>query len=231
MGGKSTLLRQVATCVILAQVGCYVPAESATLSLVDRVFTRLGANDDIMAQKSTFFIELSETAKVLKSATPHSLVILDELGRGTSTFDGAAIATSVLSHLTNEIRCATMFSTHYHNLVEQFAREKVRNYHVCGTCVTIPEVTPCFLYCQVVALGHMDFITEEPEEGVEDDDVEQVVFLYKLVPGACPKSFGMNVARLADLPTDLIRLAAKKSRAFEVRPPDLLSCVKCVLPP
>ena len=102
-----------------------IQAETATLSLVDRVFTRLGANDDIMAQKSTFFIELSETAKVLKAATQQSLVILDELGRGTSTFDGAAIATAVLSHLTQHVKCATLFSTHYHNLVEQFSREKV----------------------------------------------------------------------------------------------------------
>jgi DNA mismatch repair protein MSH6 len=187
MGGKSTLLRQVATCVILAQIGCYVPAESATLSLVDRIFTRLGANDDIMAQKSTFFIELSETAKVLKYASANSLVILDELGRGTSTFDGAAIATSVLSYLTTNIKCATLFSTHYHNLVEQFSREKV------------------------VGLGHMDFIIDKHE----DDDIEKVIFLYKLVPGACPKSFGMNVARLADLPKKLIQLAATKSTEFE----------------
>ena len=103
MGGKSTLLRQTCIAVIMAQIGCHVPASSFRLSPVDRIFTRIGANDNIMAGQSTFMVELSETSKILREATEHSLVILDELGRGTSTFDGYAIAFSVLYHLITRI--------------------------------------------------------------------------------------------------------------------------------
>ncbi|KAI9201827.1 DNA mismatch repair protein msh6 [Polychytrium aggregatum] len=120
MGGKSTLLRQTCIAVIMAQIGCYVPAASCKLTPFDRIFTRIGANDNIMAGQSTFMVELSETSKILREATPRSLVILDELGRGTSTFDGYAIAFSVLHYLTTHVRCLGLFSTHYGMLTEEF---------------------------------------------------------------------------------------------------------------
>lgn len=121
MGGKSTLMRQVGLIVILAQMGCFVPAESCRLSPVDRIFTRIGASDKIMAGESTFFLELSETASILHHASKHSLVLMDELGRGTATFDGTAIAFSVVKELAQNINCRTLFSTHYHHLVEEFS--------------------------------------------------------------------------------------------------------------
>ena len=121
MGGKSTLMRQVGLIVILAQMGCFVPAESCRLSPVDRIFTRIGASDKIMAGESTFYLELSETASILHHASKHSLVLMDELGRGTATFDGTAIAFSVVKELAQNINCRTLFSTHYHHLVEEFS--------------------------------------------------------------------------------------------------------------
>lgn len=120
MGGKSTLLRQTCVAVIMAQLGCYVPAVKCRLTPFDRIFTRIGANDNILAGQSTFMIELSETSKILKEATPHSLVILDELGRGTSTYDGFSIAYSVLHHLITRIQCLGLFSTHYGMLTDEY---------------------------------------------------------------------------------------------------------------
>ncbi|KAJ3053991.1 DNA mismatch repair protein msh6 [Rhizophlyctis rosea] len=122
MGGKSTLLRQTCIAVIMAQLGCHVPARSCRLTPVDRIFTRIGANDNILAGQSTFMVELSETSKILREATPRSLVILDELGRGTSTFDGYAIAYSVLHHLATRTRCVGLFSTHYGMLTQDFEK-------------------------------------------------------------------------------------------------------------
>ena len=120
MGGKSTLLRQTALAVILAQIGCYVPAESFELTPVDRVFTRIGASDRILEGKSTFFIEMEETKNILQFATKRSVAIIDELGRGTSTFDGYALAHAVMNYLTKRINCLTLFSTHYHMLLDEF---------------------------------------------------------------------------------------------------------------
>ncbi|KAF9427910.1 DNA mismatch repair protein msh6 [Podila epigama] len=123
MGGKSTLLRQTCVAVIMAQLGCYVPAEKCRLTAFDRIFTRIGANDNILAGQSTFMVELSETSKILAEATERSIVILDELGRGTSTFDGYAIAYSVLHELSVRIGCLGLFSTHYGTLTEEFERD------------------------------------------------------------------------------------------------------------
>ncbi len=114
------MLRQTCIAVIMAQIGCYVPASKCRLTPVDRIFTRIGANDNILAGQSTFMVELSETSKILREATPRSLVILDELGRGTSTFDGYAIAYSVLKYLTTHVRCLGLFSTHYGMLTQEF---------------------------------------------------------------------------------------------------------------
>lgn len=120
MGGKSTLLRQTCLAVIMAQLGCHVPASKCRLTPVDRIFTRIGASDNILAGQSTFMVELAETSKILSEATSNSLVILDELGRGTSTFDGYAIAFAVLHHLINNVRCLGLFSTHYATLTKEF---------------------------------------------------------------------------------------------------------------
>ncbi|KAI4349732.1 hypothetical protein L6164_010292 [Bauhinia variegata] len=186
MGGKSTLLRQVCLAVILAQVGADVPAESFNLSLVDRIFVRMGARDNIIAGQSTFLTELSETATMLSSATRNSLVALDELGRGTSTSDGQAIAESVLEHFVRKVQCRGMFSTHYHRLSIDYHND--------------PKVSLCHMACQV---------------GNGIGGVDEVTFLYRLTPGACPKSYGVNVARLAGLPTSVLQKAAAKSREFE----------------
>ncbi|XP_054801883.1 DNA mismatch repair protein MSH6 isoform X2 [Prosopis cineraria] len=188
MGGKSTLLRQVCLAVILAQVGADVPAKSFDLSPVDRIFVRMGAKDNIMADQSTFLTELSETATVLSSATRNSLVALDELGRGTSTSDGQAIAESVLEYLVQKVQCRGLFSTHYHLLAVDFHKD--------------PKVSLCHMACQV-------------GDGV--GGVDEVTFLYRLTPGACPKSYGVNVARLAGLPTSVLQKAAAKSREFEAK--------------
>ncbi|KAB8287896.1 hypothetical protein EYC80_010254 [Monilinia laxa] len=118
--GKSTILRMTCVAVIMAQLGCYVPAKSATLTPVDRIMSRLGANDNIFAAQSTFFVELSETKKILSEATPRSLVILDELGRGTSSYDGVSVAQAVLHHVASQIGCIGFFATHYHSLALEF---------------------------------------------------------------------------------------------------------------
>ncbi|KAL1198069.1 DNA mismatch repair protein MSH6 [Cardamine amara subsp. amara] len=186
MGGKSTLLRQVCLAVILAQIGADVPAETFELSPVDRIFVRMGAKDHIMAGQSTFLTELSETAVMLTSATRNSLVVLDELGRGTATSDGQAIAESVLEHFIDKVQCRGLFSTHYHRLSMDYQ--------------TNPKVSLCHMGCQV-------------GEGI--DGVEEVTFLYRLTPGACPKSYGVNVARLAGLPDYVLQRAMIKSQEFE----------------
>ena len=131
MGGKSTYLRQAALMVILAQTGCFVPADSALLPLVDRVFTRIGAADNLARGRSTFMVEMTETAVILNTATADSLIILDEIGRGTATYDGLALAWAVIEHVHERIRAKTLFATHYHELTELAELlEGVRNLHV-----------------------------------------------------------------------------------------------------
>jgi DNA mismatch repair protein MutS len=131
MGGKSTYLRQAALIVILAQTGCFVSAESAILPIIDRVFTRIGAADNLARGRSTFMVEMTETAVILNTATPRSLIILDEIGRGTATYDGLALAWAVVEHIHSRIRARTLFATHYHELTELAEQlEGVRNLHV-----------------------------------------------------------------------------------------------------
>ena len=131
MGGKSTYLRQAALLVILAQMGSFVPAESALIPIVDRVFTRIGAADNLARGRSTFMVEMTETAVILNTATPRSLIVLDEIGRGTSTYDGLALAWAVIEHIQASIRAKTLFATHYHELTELATQlEGVRNLHV-----------------------------------------------------------------------------------------------------
>ena len=184
MGGKSTLMRQTALLAIMAQVGSYVPAKSLSLTPVDRVFTRIGAYDNIAAGDSTFKVEMDEASAIVKNATVDSLILMDELGRGTSTHDGTAIAHAVVKYLSSRLKCRTLFSTHYHDLVEGLLSEV--------------NIQSCHMKC----LEQMD-----PKSGVE-----QIVFMYKVAPGECPKSHGFNAARLAGLPEKLISLAKEKAQ-------------------
>ena len=189
MGGKSTLLRQTCLITILAQVGSFVPAEKCSLTPVDRIFTRLGASDRILCGQSTFFVELAETAAAVRGATRRSLVIMDELGRGTSTFDGTAIASATVQHLFERNKCLTLFATHYHSLLEDWKNEPA------------------------IRLGHMECIVEDSDD--DDSEKKNIAFLYTLGEGPCPKSFGVNVARLAGLPDDVLERAKRVSAAFE----------------
>ncbi|PKK75027.1 DNA mismatch repair protein Msh6 [Rhizophagus irregularis] len=183
MGGKSTFLRQNCVAIIMAQLGCCVPAKKCRLTPFDRIYTRIGANDNILAGQSTFMVELNETSKILHEATPRSMVILDELGRGTSTFDGYAIAYSVLHYLATHIGCLGLFSTHYGMLTQEFDKN--------------PNVALKHMSCQV------------------DQHKKEVTFLYKLVPGVCPKSYGMNVANMAGVPREIVDRAEVTAAKFE----------------
>jgi DNA mismatch repair protein MSH6 len=135
-GGKSTLLRTCCAAVILAQIGCLVPAASCVLSVTDAIYTRIGATDRIITGESTFMVECNECAAILKNATESSLVVFDELGRGTSTFDGYAIAHAVLAYMVGHVGCRMLFATHYHPLNQDFAHDpRVQQAHMSARCV------------------------------------------------------------------------------------------------
>ncbi|GLT98512.1 hypothetical protein SLE2022_160140 [Rubroshorea leprosula] len=189
MGGKSTLLRATCLAVILAQLGCYVPCEMCIISLVDIIFTRLGAVDRIMTGESTFLIECSETASVLQNATQDSLVLLDELGRGTSTFDGYAIAYAVFRHLIEKVNCRLLFATHYHPLTKEFASH--------------PHVI----------LQHMACTFKSESESSKGEP--ELVFLYRLAPGACPESYGLQVAVMAGIPEQVVKTASRAGQTMK----------------
>ena len=173
MAGKSTYIRQVALIVLMAQIGSFVPAASAEIGLVDRIFTRVGANDDLSRGQSTFMVEMNETANIVNNATERSLIILDEIGRGTSTFDGLSIAWSVAEFLHDKIKARTLFATHYHELTKLAdSRSGVGNFNV--------------------AVREWN---------------EQIIFLRKIVPGGADKSYGIQVARLAGLPREILERA------------------------
>ena len=179
MAGKSTYMRQVAQIVAMAQIGSFVPADSARIGVVDRIFTRIGASDDLAGGQSTFMVEMSETASILRNATADSLIILDEIGRGTSTFDGLSIAWAVVEYILDpkKIGAKTLFATHYHELSELEGRyEGVKNY-----CITVKE------------------------------HGEDVIFLRKIMPGGADKSYGVHVARIAGIPSQVV------SRAHEIQ--------------
>ncbi len=170
MSGKSTVMRQVALLQLMAQIGCFVPANSCLLSVVDRIFTRIGAYDDLTMGQSTFMVEMNETANILNNSTNKSLIILDEIGRGTSTFDGISIAWAVAEHLAETIKAKTMFATHYHQLNKLADKyEHVFNYNI----------------------------------GVKEDN-DEIIFLHKLFEGGTDKSYGIQVAKLAGLPEEVI---------------------------
>ena len=170
MAGKSTYIRQVALIVLMAQIGSFVPAASSEIGLVDRIFTRVGANDDLARGQSTFMVEMNETSNIVNNATSRSLVILDEIGRGTSTFDGLSIAWSVAEFLHDRIKARTLFATHYHELTKLAVERKgVANFNV--------------------AVREWN---------------DQIIFLRKIVPGGADKSYGIQVARLAGLPKEIL---------------------------
>jgi DNA mismatch repair protein MutS len=172
MAGKSTYIRQVALIVIMAQMGSFVPAALAEVGVVDRVFTRVGASDDISRGRSTFMVEMQETANILNNATPKSLIVLDEIGRGTSTFDGISIAWAVAEFLHNNaaVKAKTLFATHYHELTDlALTMPGIKNYNV--------------------------LVSEKND---------RIAFLRKIVPGAADKSYGIQVARLAGLPVEVL---------------------------
>jgi DNA mismatch repair protein MutS len=170
MAGKSTFIRQVALIVLMAQIGSFVPAGAAEIGLVDRIFTRVGASDDLSRGQSTFMVEMNETANIVNNATERSLVILDEIGRGTSTFDGLSIAWSVAEYLHDVLRSRTLFATHYHEMTElAVICQGVQNYNVA-----VKEWN------------------------------DQIIFLRKIQRGAADKSYGIQVARLAGLPDEVI---------------------------
>jgi DNA mismatch repair protein MutS len=169
MGGKSTYLRQTALIVLMAQMGGFVPARSARLPVVDRVFTRIGASDNLARGRSTFMVEMTETAAILNTATPRSLILLDEIGRGTSTYDGLAIAWAVIEYIHSTSRAKTLFATHYHELTELDRLEGVKNFHVS---------------------------VKETAGGI--------VFLRRVEPGSADRSYGIEVAKLAGLPPEVV---------------------------
>lgn len=173
MAGKSTYMRQVALIVLMAQMGSFVPASYARIGLVDGIYTRVGAVDDLSSGQSTFMVEMNETAQILHGATQRSLVLLDEVGRGTSTYDGVSIAWAVSEYMANHIGCRTLFATHYHelNTLEQ-TNLKIANYRVC--------------------------VTEANGE---------IEFLHTVEPGAAQKSYGIQVAKMAGIPTEVIQKA------------------------
>ncbi|MCX6838141.1 MAG: DNA mismatch repair protein MutS [Verrucomicrobia bacterium] len=181
MAGKSTYLRQTALLTLMAQIGSFLPAASAEIGLVDRIFTRIGASDDIARGQSTFMVEMNETALILNNATERSLDILDEIGRGTSTFDGLSIAWSVAEHLHDHIGARCLFATHYHEITALAqSRSAVKNYNVA-----VKEWN------------------------------QQIIFLRKILPGCAEKSYGIQVARLAGLPENVIARAKEVLQQLE----------------
>lgn len=203
MGGKSSFVRAVALLVLLAQIGSFVPADAMSLTLADAIHTRMGARDNLFAGESTFMVEVSETASILRSATPRSLIILDELGRGTSTHDGAAIAHAVLEHVVHETKCLTLFITHYQHLAKiasGVADGLVKNVHMRFTATKG---------------DHNNDSGDEEDTDTPLDGDEEITFLYEVAEGVAHRSYGLNVARLARIPRKVLEVAARKSRELE----------------
>ncbi len=181
MSGKSTYMRQMAIITIMAQMGSFVPAKSAEIAIVDKIFTRIGASDDLVSGESTFMVEMKEARNAICNATPNSLILFDELGRGTATYDGIAIAKAILEYVSENIKCFTLFSTHYHELTTlDKLYSNIKNIHVSAI-----------------------------EEG------NKITFLHKIKNGPVDKSYGIHVAKLADLPDNLINRANEILNEYE----------------
>jgi DNA mismatch repair protein MutS len=183
MSGKSTYMRELGIACILNQIGSFVPARECDLPIFDKIFTRIGASDDLVGGESTFMVEMKESAYALKNATKNSLILFDELGRGTSTYDGMSLAGAIIEYISKRIKCKTLFSTHYHELTKM---EKIYN-GIKNVHVTISE---------------------------EDGDI---TFLHKVLDGAVDKSYGINVAKLAELPEEVINESWKLLEEFETK--------------
>ena len=185
MAGKSTYMRQLGIIVIMAQIGCFVPAKEAKMPVFDKIFTRIGASDDLVSGESTFMVEMIEATTALKNATKSSLILFDELGRGTATYDGMSLAQAILEYVNNEIGCKTLFSTHYHELTKLEKELKhLKNKHVSAS-----------------------------------EDGENIIFLHKVKDGSVDKSYGINVAKLAGLPNEVLRRASEILVAYENNDP------------
>lgn len=183
MAGKSTYMRQLGIIAIMAQIGCFVPAKEAKLPVFDQIFTRIGASDDLVSGESTFMIEMIEATNAINNATKNSLILFDELGRGTATYDGMSLAQAILEYTNNKIGCKTLFSTHYHELTKLEKELKhLKNKHVSAT---------------------------------ETEDGESLIFLHKVKDGSVDKSYGINVAKLAGLPSEVITRASEILIAHE----------------
>ncbi|MCK4608750.1 MAG: DNA mismatch repair protein MutS, partial [Gammaproteobacteria bacterium] len=181
MGGKSTYMRQTALIVLLAHIGSFVPAKSAIIGPIDRIFTRIGAADDLASGRSTFMVEMTETANILHNATKESLVLMDEIGRGTSTFDGLSLAWASAAYLAAEVKALTLFATHYFELT------------------ILPE------NISGIANVHLD--------AMEHDD--KIVFMHNVNEGPANQSYGLQVAQLAGVPTQVIKQAKQKLYELE----------------
>ena len=183
MGGKSTYMRQAALIVLMAQIGSFVPAASAKIGLVDRIFTRIGSSDDLAGGRSTFMVEMMETANILHNATDRSLVLMDEIGRGTSTFDGLSLAWACGLHLAQEVKAFTLFATHYFELT------------------ALPETADNTVNVHLDATEHND----------------NIVFLHSIQEGPASQSYGLQVAKLAGVPRDVIDLAKQQLQQLEAK--------------
>ena len=196
MAGKSTYMRQMAITVIMAQIGCFVPAKEATLPIFDAIFTRIGASDDLVSGESTFMVEMNEANRAISNATLNSLILFDELGRGTATFDGMALAQSIIEYIHDSIGCKTFFSTHYHELTDLENNLKhLRNIHVSA----------------------------REEDG-------NLIFLHKIQNGSIDKSYGIHVAKLAQLPTKVINRADQILKIYEGKEKKRDICIQEALP-
>ena len=196
MAGKSTYMRQLGIIAIMAQIGCFVPAEEATLPIFDKIFTRIGASDDLVSGESTFMVEMMEASRAIKHATRNSLILFDELGRGTATFDGMSLAQAILEYVANKIKCKTLFSTHYHELTDM---EK-----------TIPNLKN----------KHVSAVEENGN----------ITFLHKVKDGSVDKSYGINVAKLAGLPDEVIDRASGILNIYENKEKKTDTIIQTTLP-
>ena len=196
MAGKSTYMRQIGIIAIMAQIGCFVPAEEATLPIFDKIFTRIGASDDLVSGESTFMVEMMEASRAIKYATRNSLILFDELGRGTATFDGMSLAQAILEYVANKIKCKTLFSTHYHELTDM---EK-----------TIPNLKN----------KHVSAVEENGN----------ITFLHKVKDGSVDKSYGINVAKLAGLPDEVIDRASGILNIYENKEKKTDTIIQTTLP-